>query len=82
MSEKALGCARPIGGPVEEDEQIAVNQKKNENAEKQKMITVNEKAPDFAAPGYHKGEFINVKLSDYLGKWVVLCFYPGDFTFV
>ena len=24
----------------------------------------------------------NVKLSDYIGKWVVLCFYPGDFTFV
>jgi alkyl hydroperoxide reductase subunit AhpC len=22
------------------------------------------------------------RLSDYLGKWVVLCFYPGDFTFV
>ncbi len=22
------------------------------------------------------------KLSDYLGKWVALCFYPGDFTFV
>ncbi|RLB87653.1 MAG: peroxiredoxin, partial [Deltaproteobacteria bacterium] len=22
------------------------------------------------------------KLSDFLGKWVVLCFYPGDFTFV
>ena len=29
-----------------------------------------------------KGKFINVKLSDYLGKWVLLCFYPGDFTFV
>ncbi|HID02876.1 MAG TPA: redoxin domain-containing protein, partial [Desulfobacterales bacterium] len=27
-------------------------------------------------------EFINIKLSDYLGKWVLLCFYPGDFTFV
>jgi len=46
------------------------------------MIQVGKKAPDFTAPGYLKGEFINVKLSDYLGKWVVLCFYPGDFTFV
>jgi peroxiredoxin (alkyl hydroperoxide reductase subunit C) len=26
--------------------------------------------------------FKNIKLSDYRGKWVVLCFYPGDFTFV
>jgi peroxiredoxin (alkyl hydroperoxide reductase subunit C) len=46
------------------------------------MVTVGEKAPDFTAPAYHKGKFINVQLSDYLGKWVVLCFYPGDFTFV
>jgi len=46
------------------------------------MIKVGQKAPDFVAPAYFKGKFINVKLSDYLGKWVVLCFYPGDFTFV
>jgi len=31
---------------------------------------------------YYKGEFTSVKLSDYLGKWVLVCFYPGDFTFV
>ena len=43
---------------------------------------VGRKAPDFTAPAYHNGEFTEVKLSDYLGKWVVLCFYPGDFTFV
>lgn len=46
------------------------------------MITVGMKAPDFAAPAFYNGEFTAVKLSDYLGKWVVLCFYPGDFTFV
>jgi peroxiredoxin (alkyl hydroperoxide reductase subunit C) len=46
------------------------------------MVMVGKKAPDFVAPGYFNGEFINVKLSDYLGKWVLLCFYPGDFTFV
>jgi len=39
-------------------------------------------APDFEAAGYFEGNFINIKLSDYRGKWVVLCFYPGDFTFV
>jgi len=46
------------------------------------MIRVGQKAPDFTAPGYQKGKFINVTLSEYLGKWVLLCFYPGDFTFV
>jgi peroxiredoxin (alkyl hydroperoxide reductase subunit C) len=40
------------------------------------------KAPDFAGNAYDAGGFRQVKLSDYAGKWVVLCFYPGDFTFV
>jgi len=46
------------------------------------MIQVGKAAPDFVAPAYCKGEFTAVKLSEHLGKWVVLCFYPGDFTFV
>ncbi len=79
--EAAVGCARPTGGPVGED----VGEKKQAPEiikEERKMIMVGQKAPDFVAPGYQKGKFINIKLSDYLGKWVVLCFYPGDFTFV
>ncbi len=79
--EQETGCARPTGGPVGEelDEEEAVLQPiKEENS----MIMVGQKAPDFVAPGYQQGKFINVKLSDYLGKWVSLCFYPGDFTFV
>ncbi len=83
MSEKAgVGCARPTGGPG--GEQPVAEQKSEQQSvkEEKSMIKVGQKAPDFSAPGYHKGEFINVKLSDYLGKWVVLCFYPGDFTFV
>jgi len=40
------------------------------------------KAPDFNAPAYFNGSFTNVQLSDYFGKWILLCFYPGDFTFV
>jgi peroxiredoxin (alkyl hydroperoxide reductase subunit C) len=43
---------------------------------------VGQKAPDFSAPAYYRGAFTTVKLSEYLGKWVLLCFYPGDFTFV
>lgn len=46
------------------------------------MIKVGKKAPDFSAPAYLNGKFVNINLSEYLGKWVVLCFYPGDFTFV
>ena len=77
------GCARPTGGPV--GEPAPEPSKENDTAikkEERSMIQVGRKAPDFTAPGYQKGKFINVKLSDYLGKWVLLCFYPGDFTFV
>jgi hypothetical protein len=84
MAEKMdVGCARPTGGPVGE---IAEEEIKYEipttRKEVSAMIHVGQKAPDFAAPGYHKGQFISLKLSEFLGKWVLLCFYPGDFTFV
>jgi hypothetical protein len=79
--ETTVGCARPTGGPVGEDIAEADELTKIIKEERT-MVMVGQKAPDFAAPGYQQGKFINIKLSDYLGKWVVLCFYPGDFTFV
>ena len=84
MSEQAAaGCARPTGGPVGEEPDIPSKSEQTLITKKEHaMIQVGKKAPDFTAPGYHKGEFTNIKLSDYLGKWVLLCFYPGDFTFV
>lgn len=39
-------------------------------------------APDFTMEGYFKGEMKEYSLSEYRGKWVVLFFYPLDFTFV
>ena len=39
-------------------------------------------APDFTAEAVHDQEFVDVKLSDYRGKYVILFFYPLDFTFV
>ena len=45
-------------------------------------IHVGKPAPDFEATAYAQGTFKKVKLSDYAGHWVVLCCYPGDFTFV
>lgn len=40
-------------------------------------------APNFEAEAVFDQEFINVKLSDYIGKkYVILFFYPLDFTFV
>jgi len=39
-------------------------------------------APNFEAEIYHQDNTKKVKLSDYKGKWVILFFYPADFTFV
>jgi len=79
--EVEVGCARPTGGPVGESQEEAQPQKQ-EIRKESSMIKVGQKAPDFTAPAYHKGKFTSEKLSDHLGTWVVLCFYPGDFTFV
>lgn len=46
------------------------------------MIKVAERAPEFELEAFADGEFRNVGLSDYKGKWVVLFFWPLDFTFV
>ncbi|MBP9826982.1 peroxiredoxin [Candidatus Saccharibacteria bacterium] len=49
------------------------------------MIRLGQEAPDFTASAYQKGladDYKNISLSDYKGKWVVLFFYPRDFTFV
>ena len=81
MSENGGGCARPTGAAVGEP---LVEKENIEIKEELKMSTarVGKKAPDFTAPAYFQGTFTEVKLSDFLGKWVLVCFYPGDFTFV
>jgi peroxiredoxin (alkyl hydroperoxide reductase subunit C) len=44
---------------------------------------VGQDAPDFELSAFVAGKgFQPIKLSEYKGKWIVLCFYPGDFTFV
>jgi peroxiredoxin (alkyl hydroperoxide reductase subunit C) len=45
-------------------------------------VMVGKKAPDFTAKAFHKGAEKEIKLSDFNGKWVMLCFYPADFTCV
>ncbi|AFY62575.1 peroxiredoxin [Synechococcus sp. PCC 6312] len=45
-------------------------------------LQVGQLAPDFNATAVFDQEFKDVKLSDYRGKYVVLFFYPLDFTFV
>jgi peroxiredoxin (alkyl hydroperoxide reductase subunit C) len=83
MGEEPKGCGRVtgtvLGEPPREEPEALAEQSRKESV---MTVRVGQKAPDFEAPAYHKGAFTNVKLSDHLGKWILLCFYPGDFTFV
>ncbi len=84
MADPPAGCARLTGAVVGEQPATApASDSPIPHKEAPRMSArVGQKAPDFQAPAYYRGAFTNVKLSDYLGKWVLLCFYPGDFTFV
>lgn len=46
------------------------------------MIKINSEAPKFSTKAFHDGRVKQINLEDYKGKWVVLFFYPADFTFV
>lgn len=84
MKELKVGCGKPTGAKVgEEIKKEGVKDQPQSGKERaMSAVRVGQKAPDFEAPAYQDGKFGQIKLSDYLGKWVILCFYPGDFTFV
>lgn len=46
------------------------------------MVKINQKIQDFELEAYYKDEIKKIKFSDYRGKWLVLMFYPADFTFI
>jgi peroxiredoxin (alkyl hydroperoxide reductase subunit C) len=83
MPEAATGCATPSKGPIRPKE----TQEKPLDTETKKEVSmevarVGKPAPDFELTAFHEGGFKPVRLSDHKGKWIVICFYPGDFTFV
>ena len=84
MEEMEIGCGKPTGTVVGEPAHRETLEQDEQNIKEVAMTAarIGAKAPDFQAPAFYEGKFQQVKLSDYLGKWVVLCFYPGDFTFV
>ncbi len=78
------GCARPTGASVIQTKAPS-SSTYNPVQETKIMETarVGKAAPDFGAPAYKNGGFTAVKLSEYVKKgWTLLCFYPGDFTYV
>lgn len=84
MADQPEGCARVTGAVLGESPPDAPDAPSEDQPVKEEKMSVQvgQKAPDFNAPAYYKGSFTNVQLSDHFGKWILLCFYPGDFTFV
>ena len=83
MEDKDTSCVEPAGGPLDppNKESTPIETKSKMEARNMKPMVGNT-APDFEANAFFKGGFKTLKLSDYKGKWILLCFYPGDFTFV
>ena len=84
MATMKDGCVKPARGPIAPSAEGGASADASAPTEVRRMqARVGMEAPDFEANAFVAGEgFKPIKLSDYKGKWIVLCFYPGDFTFV
>ena len=83
MAELKDGCVKPAQGPILPKSDTTPATSTVTKEEKVMVARVGQEAPDFEVNAFVAGKgFVPVKLSDYKGQWIVLCFYPGDFTFV
>ena len=83
MSEVPEGCATPSTGPITSTlQQAAPKEDQSEKEVYMETARVGKPAPDFELTAFIGDGFKNIRLSDFKGKWIVVCFYPGDFTFV
>jgi len=76
-----VGCVKPqakVKNILEKNVEVDIDLKED----KKSMVKVGREVANFELSGYHKGEFKQFSLDEFKGKWVILCFYPGDFTFV
>jgi peroxiredoxin (alkyl hydroperoxide reductase subunit C) len=84
MAEMKEGCVKPAAGPMapaQRPEGGSANAPAKEVERVRPLVGY--PAIDFEANAFvADAGFKTVKLSDYKGKWIVICFYPGDFTFV
>ncbi len=84
MPERPISCTQPVRGPILSAPAESADRAPVPPAKETIMTLaqVGKPAPDFEAMAYQNGGFKPVKLSDYAGHWILVCFYPGDFTFV
>lgn len=82
MAENKDGCVKPSKGPILTVTESSTVTPVMTKEMPMQQARVGKPAPDFELSALVGGGFKNVRLSDYKGKWIVICFYPGDFTFV
>lgn len=85
MPELKDGCVKPARGPIMPEAENTATAIGNTLSKEVRTVLarVGYEAIDFESTAFVEGSgFLPVKLSDYKGKWIVVCFYPGDFTFV
>ncbi len=83
MPEAKDGCVKPARGPIVPQSVPQETRTAASQGVREMLARVGQEAPDFEANAFVAGKgFLPIKLSAYKGKWIVLCFYPGDFTFV
>lgn len=81
--DKTQGCVQSAAGPIgPASAERNTGTGPEEKGVAKMQAAVGKEAPDFEATAFYEGKFSNVRLSSFRGKWVFLCFYPGDFTFV
>ena len=82
MVDQKESCVKPSRGPIDIPKEESGESSQTIKKEDFMTAKVGKPAPDFEASAYIDGGFKNITLSEFKGQWVVLCFYPGDFTFV
>ena len=85
MSELKDGRVKPAAGPILPEGKEAAPRSGFEKDQEVNpvLVQVGKQAVDFEASAFVPGKgFQPIQLSTFKGKWIVLCFYPGDFTFV
>ena len=83
MAELKDSCVKPVRGPITPAASPQSTQALPAQEVSKVTARVGQEAPDFELSSFISGKgFQPIKLSDYKGKWIVICFYPGDFTFV
>ena len=82
MAKNPEGCVEPTKGPIISAHVSSPEEPSIREEVSMVQARVGKPALDFELSAFIGGGFKNINLSDYKGKWIVICFYPGDFTFV